>query len=73
MENYSTRSPSGYLNVYGGIVQNYRGAVGTFSGTTLASGFMKNYTYDGRFADDPPPQYPPLSDEFTWDAWREGN
>lgn len=69
---YDERRASGNLTVYGGIVQDYRGAVGTFSGSRLVSGFDKHYTYDPRFASYPPPCYPPLSDEFTWDRWREG-
>ncbi len=72
VESYSTRHPSGFLKVCGGIVQSYRGAVGTFSGSTLTSGFDKRYTYDSRFAIDPPPEYPMLSDELTWTTWREG-
>ena len=73
VENYSSRSPSGTLTVYGGIVQNYRGAVGTFSGSSIVSGFSKNYTYDSRFSVNPPPRYPPLSDEFGWEVWKEGD
>jgi len=71
VENYTSRSPSGQLTVWGGIVQNERGAVGTFSGTTLVSGFDKNYRYDTRFAVDPPPEYPPLLDQLTFDKWRD--
>jgi len=71
VENAYTRSPSGFLNVWGGIVQHYRGVVGTFSWSSLTSGFEKNYTYDTRFATDPPPEYPPLDDEFLWDKWRD--
>ena len=69
---YWERHPSGFLTVHGGIVQHYRGAVGTIRGTRLLSGFEKKYTYDTRFAIDPPPEYPPLSNEFTWGTWRHG-
>jgi hypothetical protein len=72
VQNYTTRPPSGFLTVYGGIAQEYRGAVGTFSGATLISGFNKNYTFDQRFAMDPPPEYPPVSDRYAWSAWRAG-
>jgi hypothetical protein len=71
VENYNTRAPSGQLTVWGGIVQNERGAVGTFSGSTLSSGFDKNYRYDERFAVDPPPEYPTLSDQLMFDKWRD--
>jgi hypothetical protein len=49
-ENYSTRPVSGTLQLLGSIVQNTRGAVGTFSGSTITSGFSKRYRYDDRFA-----------------------
>lgn len=57
-ENYSTRPPSGFINLYGGITQNTRGAVGTFSGTTITAGFSKRYRYDTRLLDAYPPAYP---------------
>ncbi len=73
VENYNSRDPSGLLNVYGGIVQYYRGAVGTFNSTTLqtASGYAKNYTFDARFETMPPPEYPTMTNEYTWTGWRE--
>ena len=51
-DNYSTRSIDGELRVLGSIVQNTRGAVGTFSGgSSLQHGFYKRYKYDDRLAD----------------------
>jgi hypothetical protein len=58
VQNYTTRPPSGDLTVWGGIVQNYRRGVGTFSGITLMSGYRWNYRYDSRLATNPPPEYP---------------
>lgn len=59
-ENYNTRPISGELKVLGSIVQDTRGAVGTFSGSTLNSGFSKRYRYDDRLSDQAfrPPFYP---------------
>jgi hypothetical protein len=59
-ENYDSRPVAGTLNILGSIVQNTRGAVGTFSGSTLVSGFSKRYRYDARLADATfrPPSYP---------------
>lgn len=73
VEDYAGRTPSGLLNVYGGIVQYYRGAVGTFNPWTqqTASGFAKNYAFDTRFETAPPPEYPTLTNEYTWTGWRE--
>lgn len=64
-----TRAICQTMTVYGGIVQNYRGYTSNSSGTT---GYAKNYIYDSRFADNPPPFYPTLADQYTWQAWREG-
>jgi len=47
-ENYNSRGISGALQVYGSVVQYERGAVGSFSGSTLNSGFWKRYRYDPR-------------------------
>ncbi len=61
---YNTDSHRGDLNVYGGIANLIRNAVGQGS-----SGYWKNYIYDPRFARDPPPHYPRLTDVLVWDGW----
>jgi len=70
---YDSGSPRGRLMVHGGIVQDDRGAVGTFNsgtGQTL-TGYYKDYTYDTRFELDPPPEYPPLNDQLVFGPWRQ--
>jgi hypothetical protein len=59
-ENYNTRPVSGELRVLGSIVQDTRGAIGQFSGSTITSGFSKRYRYDDRLGDQAfrPPFYP---------------
>ncbi len=57
-ENYSTRPASGYINILGGITQESRMAVGTFSGSTTRSGFSKRYRYDDRLMVMSPPSFP---------------
>ena len=57
-ENYDSRVVSGNINLIGGIIQNTRGAVGTFSGGTIKSGFAKRYKYDDRFLVASPPFFP---------------
>jgi len=59
-ENYNTGSPRGILKINGSIVQDERGAVGTFQGNTLKTGYSKRYRYDTRLADPNvrPPFYP---------------
>jgi type II secretory pathway pseudopilin PulG len=48
-------TPLGTLNVYGAIAQKFRGQVATVSGTTVLSGYDKNYNYDSRLAYTQPP------------------
>jgi hypothetical protein len=59
-ENYNSLPLCGELRVLGSIVQKERGAVGTFSGSSLNHGFSKRYRYDTRLADQSfrPPFYP---------------
>ncbi|HTY60263.1 MAG TPA: hypothetical protein VMF59_15680 [Bacteroidota bacterium] len=74
-ENYSTRPINGELRVLGSIVQNSRGAVGTFNGSsTLQSGFYKRYKFDDRLADPNvrPPSYPGfIRRAYTITQWWE--
>jgi hypothetical protein len=57
--NYNTGTYRGYLHILGGITQQTRGAVGTFNGQgQIATGYAKDYTYDGRLAGSPPPNFP---------------
>lgn len=73
VQDYNEGAPRGVLSVYGGIVQQTRGPVGTFSWWTgnMLSGFSKNYEFDTRFTIDPPPHYPVITNEYTWTSWRE--
>lgn len=70
VENYNTGSPRGEINLLGGITQISRGAVGTFSGNSVASGFSKDYVYDTRLLR----MYPPLFPREKWFSiiyWRD--
>ncbi len=58
VEDYWSGSSRGKLNLLGGIVQKNRGAVGTFSGTSIVSGYTKNYQYDNRLRSQIPPEFP---------------
>jgi hypothetical protein len=61
-ESYSSGSPRGLLRVTGSLVQNARGAVGTFNSASgsLKTGYLKRYTYDERLSNPAfrPPYYP---------------
>lgn len=54
---YNLGAAQGTLSVFGSISQKYRGAVGSFSGSTINSGYRKNYSYDPRLKFAPPPYY----------------
>lgn len=66
VDNYQCGSALGILTVDGAIAQKFRGAVGTFSGTTLNSGYTKNYIYN----DDLRYRSPPYFLDPLQAAWR---
>lgn len=68
VENYDEKKPTGTLKIMGGIIQKARGAVGTFSGKSIKTGYAKDYWYDARMADDPPPHFPTTGgyDRVSW-------
>jgi hypothetical protein len=70
--NYNTGSSRGVLTVYGGIVQEVRGAVGTGSGSS-GTGYTKSYSYDPRFITKPPPYYPTISSQVLFSQWSESH
>lgn len=72
VDKYNTGSPRGDLTVWGSIVQQTRGAVGTFNSSGTSTGFAKNYGYDDRFRNSAPPYYPRVSTKVDFDGWREG-
>lgn len=71
-ENWWVGPPKGTLTVYGGIIQDERGPVGTFNGSTgqKVSGYSKNYSYDPRLLGSPPPFMPTTGDYVTL-SWEE--
>ncbi len=69
-QNYAAGTPRGYLRVIGGIIQTNRGAVGTFNWSGIVSGYEKDYVYDTRMADNPPPAFPTTGKVLTL-AWKQ--
>jgi len=75
-EHYNSGSPRGQLKILGSIVQESRGAVGTFQNgqNTLKTGFSKYYRYDERLANPGfrPPFYPGFfTKTYTIASWWE--
>jgi hypothetical protein len=62
----------GTLTVFGGIIQDERGPVGTFNGQTgqKISGYSKSYSYDARLLSNPPPFFPTTGDYITL-SWED--
>ncbi|MDF7800456.1 type II secretion system protein [Pontiellaceae bacterium B1224] len=73
VDNYSSYDPRGFINLLGGIVQEERGPVGSFSTKTgkTSSSYDKNYVFDTRFESTPPPYFPPLQSGLTYELWQE--
>jgi hypothetical protein len=66
VDNYDCGVPIGQLEVNGAIAQLFRGTVGTSSGGTVQTGYLKHYTYDDRFA----VQQPPFLFDLGSSSWR---
>ncbi len=58
------------LMVLGGIIQQERGPVGTFSGSGKLSGYSKNYIYDTRLNSKSLPYFP-TTGEYKIISWRK--
>jgi hypothetical protein len=60
------------LTVVGAIAQKFRGAVGTFSGSSTVTGYAKNYNYDQRLKYDSPPKFlNPVASAWQVVTWAE--
>ncbi|MBN1163431.1 MAG: DUF4900 domain-containing protein [Candidatus Krumholzibacteriota bacterium] len=70
VENYASGSPRGKLVVLGGIIQKQRGPVGTFNSYGIATGYDKDYNFDERLLDSPPPAFP-TTGQVEKIAWNE--
>jgi len=69
-ENYDKRPFSGNINLLGGIIQNERLPVGTFSKSGTQTGFNKRYKYDIRLLQMYPPSFPNTG-EYEIVSWYE--
>ncbi len=68
VDNYSSGSPRGTATLLGGVIADFYGAFGTFSGSTPISGFGRNFNYDARMlAGVTPPYFPYMSNFSSFD------
>ncbi|MEW6009168.1 MAG: hypothetical protein AB1629_06010 [Candidatus Omnitrophota bacterium] len=72
VQNWNTVAPKGTLKVFGGIIQDQRGPVGTFNSSTntVQTGYSKSYIYDSRFTTAPPLYFPQTGDYLNL-VWQE--
>jgi hypothetical protein len=72
LDNWDDGPAKGNLTVFGGIIQVERGPVGTFDPATgeKHSGYSKNYGYDARLLNNPPPFVPTTGDYVTL-SWED--
>ena len=70
VDHYNCGGPLGNLTVNGAIAQKFRGAVGTFSGSTAGLRLPKHYNYDDRLRYISPPHFlDPV--ESAWHVQRQ--
>jgi hypothetical protein len=72
-ENYDTRAASaaGTLTIWGGLIQKYRGPVGTSDASGhIVTGYVKDYHYDTRVTARTPPAFP-LTGVYQETEWAE--
>ncbi len=71
VENYSSGDARGDLTIWGSLSQKVRGPVGTFSWWGGdRTGYEKDYHYDARLADVPPPYFPSTG-QYHFTYWKE--
>jgi hypothetical protein len=64
VDNYNLGSPRGVATLLGGVITEYYGAFGTFSGSTNISGYGRNFVYDTRMLQGLTPPYFPYMSNF---------
>ena len=70
--NWNQGASLGTLSVFGSIAQKFRGPVGTGSGGSTNTGYVKSYNYDYRLAYDAPPKFlGPVVSPFAATLWTE--
>ncbi|MDD5019543.1 MAG: DUF4900 domain-containing protein [Candidatus Omnitrophica bacterium] len=65
VDNYDGGSPRGTATLLGGVITDFYGAFGQFSGTTPLHGYGRNFVYDPRVLNGKTPPYFPYLSGFT--------
>jgi hypothetical protein len=75
-QDYNSGSLRGVLTIWGGLIQKYRGAVGTVNNGAIVTGYRKDYHYDARVTAHTPPAFPltGVYEEVTWtETWDDSD
>ncbi|MFH1442390.1 MAG: DUF4900 domain-containing protein [Candidatus Omnitrophota bacterium] len=65
VDNYTAGSPRGTATLLGGVITDFYGPFGTFSGGVPVSGYGRNFVYDSRVLNGMTPPYFPYLSNFT--------
>jgi hypothetical protein len=65
VDNYDSGSYRGVATLLGGVITDYYGAFGTFSGNTNLTGYGRKFIYDGRMLQGDSPLFFPFMPNFT--------
>jgi len=65
VDNYDSGAPRGTATLLGGVITDFYGAFGQFSGTTPIHGYGRNFVYDPRVLNGKTPPYFPYLSGFT--------
>ncbi|MEO8323741.1 MAG: pilus assembly PilX N-terminal domain-containing protein [Actinomycetota bacterium] len=72
VQSHNRGNPLGTLTIFGAIAQLYRGPVGTFSGSSISTGYGKDYTYDQKLKYTSPPYFlDPVASAWGIKTWAE--
>jgi hypothetical protein len=65
VDNYDSGASRGTATLLGGVITDFYGAFGQFSGTTPLHGYGRNFVYDPRVLNGKTPPYFPYLSGFT--------
>lgn len=73
VDNYDQGVPRGTATLLGGVITDYYGAFGQFSGVTQIHGYGRNFVYDARMLSGMSPPYFPYLNRFNSTVGSDGN
>lgn len=65
VDDYKLGSPRGTATLLGGVITEFYGPFGTFSGASAVSGYGRNFVYDARMLQGKVPPYFPYMSNFS--------